>query len=175
MKMIKKMSLLFLGSVFGISLMVACGTQGMTNLARAVATIIGAANQVSYDNTTSGLKATDVQGAVDEVVSDAKSLAVALNPNSITGTWAFVKAFDPSKTTVGTIIFDGTSLTYSATGNNGLFGETQQGSVLLYGTQLIYDPSGDSNSSEASSYTIAIANTTMVLSRGGDIYIGTKQ
>lgn len=47
------------------------------------ATILFASNQVSYDNTTSGLSSTNVQGAIDELYTRANTW---INPNNNFGT-----------------------------------------------------------------------------------------
>lgn len=68
-----KLNYLVLGFIAGIAYLVACGGG-----ASSIADIIGKAIDVSYNNTSSGLSAENVQDAIDEIL---------LSEAAITGTW----------------------------------------------------------------------------------------
>ncbi|MBF0107508.1 MAG: hypothetical protein HQM16_19545 [Deltaproteobacteria bacterium] len=67
MKKIKTISWIFVGVCIGV--VWACGSSTVSDIGHAVAEALGTALEVTYDNSSSGLSATTVQAAVDEVNS----------------------------------------------------------------------------------------------------------
>lgn len=109
------------------------GTLGQWDLTAAVQN----AASVTYDNTSSGLAATNVQNAIDELDTDQDALETLLagltrqeveqliNINSTTistAQWGFVGAMDQGGATTDSVTFSGLSLT----GNASVDGEIQQ-------------------------------------------------
>ena len=95
-----KLVLLMAGFLAGMMYVVACGTTGQS-----IAAAIGNAIDVVYDNTTSGLTATTVQGAIDEIVSKfSRALNISYDNTTSGLTAATVQgAIDEMSTSVGTL------------------------------------------------------------------------
>jgi hypothetical protein len=73
------MFFLVVGFVAGVSYIVSCGSGSSTN-----AQDVTAASDVTYDNTSSGLAATNVQDAMDDINNDKQNLPTTAG---IVGTW----------------------------------------------------------------------------------------
>lgn len=69
------------------------------------------ADDVNYDNTTSGLTATDVQGAIDEIVQEISDISYDYSTTEhIIGKWVDGTTDVYEKTQNGGITFDGSNL-----------------------------------------------------------------
>lgn len=76
------------------------------------------ANQVQYNNTISGLSATNVQDAIDELESGKADISTPIQ--NLTCPRCVISSFDAYKTQkIGNIIFFSVSLTFGATSETG--------------------------------------------------------
>ena len=104
---LSKMFYLTIGALAGITYIVACGGSGSS-----IADAIESALNVSYDNASSGLSATNVQTAIDEVASNS----IASDTNLV-GTWTGTQYYHGEATENATITF-GADGTFSCSGGS---------------------------------------------------------
>ena len=78
---------MMIGFIAGASYVVACGGSGASST---LAAILGAAADVTYGNTSSGLTATDTQAAIDEVETrvDALEAPISDTETLLAGSWS---------------------------------------------------------------------------------------
>ncbi len=106
-----KMMYLTIGFIAGVTYLVACGSSTSS-----IAETIGNAIDVVYDNETSGLAATNVQTAIDEVSTSLNNLSLStgkLTSQLLVGNWSGT-GYNPEETTANLYLnADGT---YSCSG-----------------------------------------------------------
>ena len=169
---LKNLSLMSLGFIMAI-VIVACGSGGVTKMANAVAAAIGAAIDVTYDNTASGLQSTNVQAAIDEEVTDAKSGLISLTPTALTGTWNFIQLGDTTDTVVDTITLDGSAKTFSLpSGKTFVGGITGSGTISLFGGIMVFSYGTPTQNAGVNAF---ISGSNLVLITTDNVFVGTKQ
>ncbi|MBF0107509.1 MAG: hypothetical protein HQM16_19550 [Deltaproteobacteria bacterium] len=90
MKKIKIISWIFVGVCIGV--VWACGSSTVSDIGTAVAEALGTALEVTYDNSSSGLSATTVQGAIDEIYNNIDEDVVS-ESTALVGTWSGTRFF----------------------------------------------------------------------------------
>ena len=103
----RKYVFIFLGFLTGVAY-VSCGGAG--GIANTIASVLGAATDVTYDNTASGLTATTTQAALDELaisVDDLNKTGDNL-AETLVGTWTGTHITNSTSTTI--------SITFNADG-----------------------------------------------------------
>jgi len=85
----KKIAVFVAGAVFGIGFIIACsGKSGGIGSSSSLAASIGSALDVLFNNSPSGLTATNVQGALDEIDSRTDILEAKDLKSLLVGSWA---------------------------------------------------------------------------------------
>ena len=173
----KKYLFLVVGFLTGIVYVAACGTSVPDSVADAVATVVHAVD-VIFDNTTTQIGATTVQGAIDEVEGRVNSLESSnVTASSLAGTWSFASIYDATETVSGSLTFN-TDGTYSATSGfkiNSLTDFCSSGRYTVAGSIIVFETNCDSSSPENSVVTGAFSGSSLYLSlHSSAAYVGTK-
>lgn len=169
----KKYVFLMMGFVVGILYVAACGTDVPSSLADAVVHAI----DVVFDNAASGLTATNVQAAIEEVGGRVDTLeGNTPTASSLVGTWTFATPFEATAQPGSlTISADGT---YTATTGFALdtVSFCSSGRFILAGGLLLFENSScTTESGQVAAFSAGMNAGDLILTKDSHhAFVGTK-